>query len=87
VIPRGLSVSAFLTSLALAAGQDAMAWRYFTVLDWQIRVRRLAVSKEMEWKQFAQEKALEELLVPPSKPLAPWLSDPSLLPKKPPGRR
>jgi hypothetical protein len=38
-------------------------------------------------QQFAQEKALEELLVPPSKPLAPWLSDPSLLPKKPPGRR
>ncbi len=38
-----------ITSLALAAGQDAMAWRYFTVLDWQIRVRRLAVSKEMEW--------------------------------------
>ena len=37
-------------------------------------------------QDYARAKAAEELLVPPSRPLAPWLSDPSLLPKRPPGR-
>ena len=35
---------------------------------------------------YAQEKQMEELLIPPSKPPPAWLSDPTLLPKKPPGR-
>ena len=43
-------------------------------------------SKKMK-KQYAQEKASEELLLPPKSPPPAWLSDPSLLPKKPPGRK
>jgi hypothetical protein len=40
-----------------------------------------------ERQAYAKEKAMEELVQPPKAPLAPWLSDPSLLPKKPPGRK
>jgi hypothetical protein len=40
-----------------------------------------------EKQAYAKEKHLEELLVPPSRPLAPELSNPALLPKRPPGRR
>jgi hypothetical protein len=38
-----------------------------------------------EKRAYAKEKAAEELLLPPKEPPPPWLSDPSLLPKKPPG--
>jgi hypothetical protein len=38
-------------------------------------------------QEYAKEKEMERLMEPPSKPLAAWLSDPSLLPKKPPGRK
>ena len=40
-----------------------------------------------EKQKYAQEKHLEALCEPPKQPLAAWLSDPSLLPRKPPGRR
>ena len=36
---------------------------------------------------YAREKAAEELLLPPKTPPPAWLSDSSLLPKKPPGRK
>lgn len=36
---------------------------------------------------YAKEKAMEELLLPSKTPPPAWLSDPSLLPKKPPGRK
>ncbi len=38
-------------------------------------------------RAYAQKKAAEELLEPPKSPPPAWLSDPSLLPKKPPGHR
>ena len=37
-------------------------------------------------RDYAREKAAEELLQSPKTPPPPWLSDPSLLPKKPPTR-
>ena len=37
--------------------------------------------------QYAREKAAEELLMPPKAPPPEWLSNPSLLPKRPPGRK
>ena len=37
-----------------------------------------------EKQAYAKEKAMEELLTPPKNPPPPWLSDPKLLPKKPP---
>lgn len=40
-----------------------------------------------EKQAYAKEKAMEELVAPPKNPPPAWLSDPSLLPKKPPGRR
>lgn len=39
-----------------------------------------------EKRAFAIRKRDEELLLPPSRPLPAWLSDPTLLPKKPPRR-
>jgi hypothetical protein len=36
---------------------------------------------------YAKDKAMEELLQPAKNQLPAWLSDPSLLPKKPPGRK
>lgn len=36
---------------------------------------------------YAREKHLEDLMLPPKNPPPAWLSDPSLLPKKPPTRR
>jgi hypothetical protein len=36
---------------------------------------------------YAQDRAAQELLLPPKEPPPAWLSDPALLPKKPPGRR
>lgn len=35
---------------------------------------------------YAQEKHMEDLLQPPKNPPPAWLSDPSLLPKRPPGK-
>lgn len=37
-------------------------------------------------RAYARDKASEELLLPPKSPPPAWLSDSSLLPKKPPGR-
>ena len=37
-------------------------------------------------RAYAKEKAAEELIAPPKNPPAAWLSDPSLLPKRPPAR-
>lgn len=39
-----------------------------------------------ERRAFAIRKRDEELLIPASRPLPAWLSDPALLPKKPPRR-
>lgn len=39
-----------------------------------------------EKRAYAQEKHMEDLMQPPKAPLAEWLNDPTLLPKKPPGR-
>jgi hypothetical protein len=39
-----------------------------------------------EKRAYAREKFVEDLLSPPKTPLAAWLSDPTLLPKKPPPR-
>ena len=36
-------------------------------------------------KSWWRDSAIYLLLRPPSRPLAAWLSDPSLLPKRPPG--
>jgi hypothetical protein len=47
--------------------------------------RRGGFSKA-EKRAYAIKKHGEALLEPPKKPLAAWLSDPSLLPKRPPGR-
>ena len=38
-------------------------------------------------RAYAQMKAMEELLTPSKHPPPAWLSDPSILPKKPPGHR
>jgi hypothetical protein len=38
-------------------------------------------------RAYAKEKAMEDLLLPPKNPPPAWLSDPSLLPKHPPGRK
>jgi len=35
-------------------------------------------------QEYARSKAVEDLLIPPKQPLAAWLNDPSLLPKRPP---
>jgi hypothetical protein len=40
-----------------------------------------------EKRNYAQMKHLEGLCTPPKDGLAPFLSDPSLLPKRPPSRR
>lgn len=40
-----------------------------------------------EKKAYAQDQAMKALLEPPKNPPPAWLSDPSLLPKKPPGRK
>ena len=38
-------------------------------------------------RAYARDKFVEELIVPSAKHAPPaWMSDPSLLPKKPPGR-
>ena len=37
-------------------------------------------------RTYAQEKCAEELLIPPKGGLAPFLLDPSILPKRPPRR-
>lgn len=47
--------------------------------------RRGGFSKA-EKRAYAQQKFLEELVQPPKNPPPAWLSDPSLLPKKPPNR-
>jgi hypothetical protein len=39
-----------------------------------------------EKRAYAQQKFAEELVTPPKNPPPAWLSDPSLLPKKPPTR-
>lgn len=39
-----------------------------------------------EKRAYAQQKFVEELVQPPKNPPPAWLADPSLLPKKPPGR-
>ena len=38
-------------------------------------------------QEYAREKAMEELVMPPKNGLAAFLTDKSLLPMKPPGRR
>jgi len=38
-------------------------------------------------RKYARKKAMEELLLPPKNPPPAWLSDPSLLPTKPPRSR
>jgi hypothetical protein len=47
---------------------------------------RQQMSKK-EKQAYAKEKAMEELVTPPKNPPPAWLSNPALLPKKPPGRR
>jgi len=47
---------------------------------------RQRLSKK-EKQKYAQKKAMEELLMPPKYAPPAWLDDPSLLPKKPPGRK
>lgn len=37
-----------------------------------------------EKREYARQKAVDDLLLPPKNPAPAWLSDPSLLPKKPP---
>ncbi len=39
-----------------------------------------------EKRDYARDKALEALLLPPKNPPPAWLTNPDLLPKKPPGR-
>ena len=39
-----------------------------------------------EKRAYAQQKFMEELVMPPKNPPPKWLEDPSLLPKKPPTR-
>lgn len=50
----------------------------------QRRPRQKMGKKEKQ--AYAREKHIEDLLQPPKNPPPDWLNDPSLLPKKPPGR-
>jgi len=48
-------------------------------------VRRGRFSRS-EKRDYAKRMREEELVLPPKDPPPAWLTDPSLLPKKPPGR-
>lgn len=50
------------------------------------RVSRKGGFSRSEKRAYARERFAEELLAPPKAPLPAWLSDPSLLPKRPPHR-
>ena len=54
-------------------------------LDHRARARPRFGKKER--RDYARKRHLEELLVPPSRPLAAWVTDPNLRPLRPPGKR
>lgn len=76
--PKPLKVSkevyAFLKEEPEAKSEDALDKRAF---------RKGGFSKA-EKRAYAQQKFVEDLVLPPKNPPPAWLSDPSLLPKKPP---